>query len=425
LTTSLTAKILAKASSREKVEVGEHVIANVDRVMIHDVTGPISLDVIEELKAEVFDPSKIYIFLDHYSPPPTISASNIHRRFREFSKDKKILNFFDVGEGVCHQVMVEGNVKPGEVVVGADSHTVTYGALSSFATGVGSTEAAYAMVTGKLWFKVPEPLYIRVDGRLPYYICGKDVILKILSEIGEEGANYKSMEFFGSGLKSLSMSDRLTIANMSVEGGAKNAIFPLDEITLSYFKDLGMHIDIVDLGFLKPIEPQEQKPDIVVDLSSLEPMVSKPHSPANAVSVREVEGIKVDMAFIGSCTNGRYEDLYQAAKILKSRKVSRDVRLIITPASKKVLMKALKEDLIRILVEAGAIVTPPSCGACFGGHLGVAGDNENVISSTNRNFKGRMGSPKANIYLASPLTVAASAVEGSITDPRKYLGEIA
>jgi len=419
--TSLTVEILARASGREKVEVGEVVVAKVDRVMMHDATGSISLDVIEELKMNMFDPSKIYIILDHYSPSPSISASNIHRRLREFARREKIHNLFDVGEGICHQLMVEGIVKPGEVIVGADSHTTTYGALSAFATGVGSTEVAYAMITGTLWFRVPEPLYIRVDGCLPPYVSGKDVILKILNETGEDGANYKSMEFFGPGLKTLGMSDRLTIANMSVEGGAKNAIFPLDEIALNYFKDLIVHIDVESLSFLKPIDPKEQKPDIVVDLNSLEPMVAKPHSPANAAPVHEIEGVKIDMAFIGSCTNGRYEDLHQAAKILKGRRVAKDVRLIITPASKKVLMRALEDGLIKIFLEAGAVITPPGCGACFGGHMGIAGDNENIISSSNRNFRGRMGSPKANIYLASPLTVAASAIEGYITDPRKYL----
>ena len=416
---SLTAKILAKASGKEKVEVGETVIAKVDKVVIHDVTGPITLEVIEELKYQIREPEKLYVFLDHYSPSPSVPASNIHRKFRSFFSNYPQTKFFDIGEGICHQVMVEGNVLPGEVVVGADSHTTTYGALAAFSTGVGSTEAAYAILTGKLWFKVPEPLYVKLDGELPRYVCGKDVILRILGIIGQEGANYKSLEFLGSGLKSLSMSDRLTIANMSVEGGAKNAVFPLDGTLISYLEGFGQHIELGKLAYLRP--PDGVNPDLVIDLSRLDPMVAKPHSPANVSPVGDVEGLKIDAAFIGSCTNGRYEDLLVAAEILKGRRVSRSVRLIITPASKKILSKILENGIAKIFLDAGAVITPPSCGACFGGHLGVVGDEEVIISSSNRNFVGRMGSPKAKIYLASPATVAASAIEGRITDPRNYL----
>lgn len=416
---SLTLRILARASGRKRVEVGETVVARVDKVVIHDVTGPIALDVVEELKTGVPDPERVFVFLDHYSPPPSIPASNIHRRFRAFIRESGIRNFFDVGEGVCHQVMVEGLVKPGEVIVGADSHTTTYGALSVFATGIGSSEAAYAMLTGKLWFKVPEPLYVKVIGAMPEYACGKDVILSLLGVLGQEGANYRALEFIGPGLKSLSISDRLTIANMSVEAGAKNAIFPLDDVTLQYVRSFGLSIDSSKLDYLKPFEVEN--PHYEVDLSTLEPMVAKPHSPANVAKAGDVEGTRIDMAFIGSCTNGRYEDLFIAARILKGRRVSRDVRLLITPASKRVFIKALEEGLIRILAEAGAIITPPGCGACFGANLGVAGDDEVVISSSNRNFVGRMGSPKARVYLASPATVAASALTGHITDPRSFL----
>jgi 3-isopropylmalate/(R)-2-methylmalate dehydratase large subunit len=417
---SLTAKILAKASGKDKVEIGETIIAKVDKVVIHDVTGPITLEVIEELKYQIREPEKLYVFLDHYSPSPSIQASNIHKKFRSFFKNYPQTNFFDVGEGICHQVMVEGNVLPGEVVVGADSHTTTYGALAAFSTGIGSTEAAYAILTGKLWFKVPEPIYVKLDGNLPRYVCGKDVILNILRVIGQEGANYKSLEFLGPGLKSLNINDRLTIANMSVEGGAKNAIFPLDEILISYLEKFGHHLELNKLAYLRPLE--EINPDLVVELSRLEPMVAKPHSPANGVSVGDVEGLKIDVAFIGSCTNGRYEDLLVAAEILKGRKISKDVRLMITPASKKILTQMLENGIAKIFLDAGAVITPPGCGMCFGANLGVVGDDEVVISSSNRNFIGRMGSPKAKIYLASPATVAASAIEGHITDPRRYLG---
>ncbi|MEM0038717.1 MAG: 3-isopropylmalate dehydratase large subunit [Zestosphaera sp.] len=417
---SITAKILARASGRDRVEVGETVVAAVDKVMIHDVTGPITLDLIDDLKAKIPKPESLYIFLDHYSPSPSTPASNIHRRFRMFARANGVTNFFDVGEGVCHQVMVEGIVKPGEVVVGADSHTTTYGALAAFSTGIGSSEAAYAILTGRLWFKVPEPLYVRLDGMLPNYSSGKDVILSILGALGQEGANYKALEFSGPGLRTLSMSDRLTVANMSVECGAKNAIFPLDEVTIDYMRRFNTPLDLSSLNYLRPAKVES--PHLALDLSTLEPMVAKPHSPANVAPVSSVEGVRIDAAFIGSCTNGRYEDLLAAAKILKGRRISKDVRLVVTPASKEVFVRALQDGLIQILLDAGAVVTPPSCGACFGGHLGVAGDDEVVISSSNRNFIGRMGSPKAKIYLASPVTVAASALEGCIADPRRYLG---
>lgn len=417
---SLTARILAKASGRERVEYGETVAARVDKVMIHDVTGPITLEVLEKLGVGVPRPDKLYVFLDHYSPPPSIPAANIHRKFREFFKEYPSVRFFDIGEGVCHQVMVEGNVLPGEVIVGADSHTTTYGALAAFATGVGSTEAAYVIVKGELWFRVPEPLFVRLSGSPPRYVSGKDVILYILGIIGQEGANYRAMEFLGPGLRHLSVGDRLTIANMSVEGGAKNCIFPLDEILVEYLRGFGHAVELGRLSYLR--EPEGVKPDLEVDLGELKPMVSKPPSPANAVPVDEVEGERVNMAFIGSCTNGRYEDLAVAARVLKGRRVARGVRLIVTPASKHVLLKAAEDGLVRVLLEAGAVVTPPGCGACFGANLGVAGDDEVVISSSNRNFVGRMGSPKARIFLASPATVAASAVEGCIADPRRYLG---
>jgi len=418
---SLTSQIFARALGKEKVEAGELVVVKVDKVMMHDITGPIVLDVIESLKVdEIRNPSLVYIFLDHYSPPPNIEAANIHGRLRDFANKFKIENFFEINEGICHQVMCEGPVKPGEIIIGANSHTTTYGALASFSTGVGSSEAAYAIVSGELWFRVPEPFYIELEGALPNYASGKDVILHILSKIGVEGALYKAMEFSGPGLKSLKVADRLTISNMSVEGGAKNAIFPLDDITIKYFNDLGINLNLKQLEYLKPVDPYN--PNMRVNLNVIEPMIAKPPSPADAVPVSYAEGIGVDVGFIGSCTGGRYEDLFIAAKILKGRKLSRGVRLIIIPASKRVYGEALENGLIKIFYDAGAIIGPPSCGPCFGGHLGVVGDNETVITSSNRNFKGRMGSPNASVYLASPATVVASTLEGVIADPRKYLG---
>lgn len=419
---SLTARILAQAAGKNKVEVGETVIAKVDKVAIHEVTGAIVLDIIEDLNIKIIpDPERLYVFLDHYSPPPSIRVANIHRRFRLFAKNHKIKNFYDVGTGVCHQVMVEGLVKPGEVIVGADSHTTTYGALATFATGVGSTEATYALLTGELWFKIPEPIFIKLTGALPTYTSGKDVALYILSVLGQEGANYKSLEFFGSGLRSLSVSDRLAIANMSVECGAKNAIFPLDDILVDYLKEFDVQLTQRDVELLKPLE--SENPDITLNLTTVEPMVAKPHNPANVAPVKLVEGEKIDVAFIGSCTNGRYDDLLVAARILKRGRIPKDVRLVVTPSSRRVFMKALERGVMQILLNAGAIITPPGCGPCFGDNMNVLGDDEVAISSSNRNFLGRMGSPKAKIYLASPATVAASALNGSITDPRKYLGE--
>ncbi|MBS7281329.1 MAG: 3-isopropylmalate dehydratase large subunit [Candidatus Freyarchaeota archaeon] len=417
---SLTSQILARAAGREKVEVGELIVVKVDKVMIHDVTGLIVLDVIESLKVdEIIDPNRLYIFLDHYSPPPHIDAANIHKRLRDFASKFKIKNFAEINEGICHQVMCEGPVRPSEIIVGADSHTTTYGALASFSTGVGSSEATYALVTGELWFKVPEPFYIELEGTLPNHASGKDVILDILSKIGVDGALYKAMEFSGSGLKSLKMADRLTICNMCVEGGAKNAIFPLDEVTTKYFDELNINLNLKRLEYLKRIDPRN--PDMRINLNLIEPMVAKPPSPADAIPVSYVEGINIDVGFIGSCTGGRYEDLFIAAKILKGRKVFSGTRLIVIPASKRVYKRALENGLIKIFCDAGAIVGPPSCGPCFGGHLGVVGDNEAVITSSNRNFKGRMGSLNASIYLASSATVAASTINGVITDPRKYL----
>ena len=419
---SITQRILAKAADKDRVEAGEIVIAKLDKVMLHDITGPLAVNVLEKLGVEkVFNPDKIYVFLDHAAPAPTIEAANLHKKLREFVKKYGIKNLFDICEGICHQVMVEGIVLPGEVVVGADSHTTTYGALAAFSTGIGSTETAYAMARGELWFRIPEVMFVELRGKLPKYVCGKDLMLYIIGSIGVEGATYKSLEFIGTGLKSLSISDRLTVTNMSVEAGAKNAIFPLDETTIDYYKQFGVSLDLENLKYLREPDTSLSKPVLEIELGSLEPMVSKPPSPGNAAPVGDVEGTPIDEAFIGSCTNGRYEDLLIAAKILKGRKVHRDVRLIVIPASKRIYMKALDEGLIKIFTEAGAVVGPPTCGPCYGGHMGVIGDNETVITASNRNFIGRMGSVKAKIYLASPATVAASAIEGKITDPRSFL----
>jgi len=417
----LTHRILAIASGKDEVKPGEIIIAKIDKAMLHDVTGPLAIRTFNKIASElkitkVFDPNKIFIILDHYAPPPSIKAANIHRELRNFAR-KYGVNLIDVNEGICHQVMVEGLISPGEVIVGADSHTTTYGAIGAFATGIGSTEIAYVLAMGKLWFRVPEVINIYLEGTLPKFTNGKDVILKILSILGTDGANYKSLEFMGPGVKNLSMSDRLTIANMCVEAGAKSALFPVDEVTMEYLKRYHSNIKVPEY-----VRDVRGDPHIEINLSELEPLIARPHSPANVVRVKDIEGMEIDLAFIGSCTNGRLEDLRIASKILKGRKVNKNVRLIITPASRRVYLQALREGIIDVFIQAGAIVTNPSCGVCFGGHLGVAGDDEVIISSSNRNFIGRMGSPKAKIYLANPAVVAASAIEGRITDPRNLLG---
>ncbi|MGC8983460.1 MAG: 3-isopropylmalate dehydratase large subunit [Desulfurococcaceae archaeon] len=424
----LTHRILARRSGRDEVKAGDIVFAKVDKLMIHDVTGPLAVKSFKEIsektgRAKLFDPSRVFVIIDHYAPPPTVSAANNQNLLRKFASEHGAVLYDMVG--ICHQVMVEGVVEPGEVVLGADSHTTMYGALSAFATGIGSTEAAYVMVTGELWLRVPEVINVFLEGRLGRFVYGKDVILEILRRIGTEGANYKALEFLGPGASSLTMDDRFTIANMSVECGAKSAIFYPDQALVEYYKEFAKDMSkVLRDEFFSPrdLSTVSREETINIDLSALEPLVAKPHSPGNVVKVKDVEGVEVTMAFIGSCTNGRLSDLKEAATILKGRRVKSGVRLIVTPASKRVYQKALREGLIDVFLEAGAVVTNPSCGPCFGGHLGVAGDEDVVISSSNRNFVGRMGSAKSLVYLANPAVVAASAVTGRITDPRDLAG---
>lgn len=421
----LTYRILARKSDREEVEAGDIVFAKIDKIMIHDVTGPLAVKSFEEIarrtgQAKLYDPSRVFVILDHYAPPPTVQAANNQALMRSFAAKYGAI-LYDVDAGVCHQVMVEDIVKPGELVIGADSHTTMYGALSAFSTGVGSTEAAYAMATGELWFRVPEVVNVVLEGSLRDYVYGKDLILYIIGRVGTEGGNYKALEFSGPGVSSLTMDDRLTVANMSVECGAKNAVFYPDYVLVDYFRELSEDVGYVlrDEFFAPPdVSTLSSSERMEVDLNTLEPMVARPHSPGNVSRVRDVEGEEITVAFIGSCTNGRLSDLRIAAKLLKERKVRSGVRLVVTPASRRVFRKALEEGLVGVFIESGAVITNPSCGACFGGHLGVAGDGDVVISSSNRNFVGRMGSAKARIYLANPATVAASAITGRITDPR-------
>ncbi len=393
---------------------GDIVVVKPDLLLMNDITALLALRVIEETGAPV-DCSRIrtLIVLDHYSPPPTASIATSYRLLRRFARGHGCI-LKDVGEGIMHQVAVEEEAEPGMLALGADSHTITYGALAVFATGIGSTEAAYILAQGELWLKVPHTILTRLEGRLEWPLSGKDLALEILSRTGGDGAVYASIEFTGPGLASLGVSDRLTVANMMVEGGAKTALFPVDKVLVEWMRR--------ERGTVKPgwkrLAPRSGEPSMEVDLSSLEPMVSEPPAPYNARPARELEGVEVDQVFLGSCTNARYEDLEAAARILKGRRIREGLRLIVTPASRRVYQKALETGILGILHSAGAVITPPGCGACFGSTMGVAGDEEVILSTSNRNFPGRMGSPTARIYLASPQTAAASAVTGVITDPR-------
>ncbi len=412
---------MAKASGREYVESGEFVEAKVDMVMVNDLTGPLALDAFEKLKQRrIWDKNKIVIVLDHQIPADRVYSAELHKRLRRFAAEYGVKNFYDVGRGgICHQVMVEkGHVKPGVVVVGADSHTCTYGALGAFATGIGSTDAAAVFATGSLWFKVPEVIKVNVEGKLKPHVFPKDIILYIIGLLGEDGATYMGIEFTGSTIRNMSVGGRLTLCNMVVEAGAKTGIVEPDEKTYEYLK--GRIKETFTPIHSDPDPHYEEK--LSLNVEDLEPQVACPHSVGNVKPVDEVEDVEINQAFIGSCTNGRLEDLRVAAKILEGKKVKDGVRLIVIPASQEVYLEALKEGLLEVFVKAGAYVGPATCGPCLGGHFGLLADGEVCISSTNRNFVGRMGSPKSKVYLASPATVAASALTGKITNPKRFIG---
>ncbi len=414
-------KILARASGRGEVSPGEIVEASIDMAMIHDLTGPLTIESFQKIGAKkVWNNQRIVVILDHIVPASSVKSAELHKVLRKFAEEQKIGNFYDVGQGgVCHQVMPEkGHVRPGELIVGADSHTCTYGAFGAFATGIGSTEMAAVFATGTLWFKVPEVIKIEVTGRFQSFVTPKDLILNIISRIKADGAIYNGIEFAGPTIRNMGVDGRMVLCNMAVEMGAKTGIIEPDETTINYVKSRTK----------EPFGPIRSDPDatykkvLEVDVADLEPQVSCPHSVDNVKPISEVDEVEVDQAFIGSCTNGRLEDLQLAAKLLKERKVMKSVRLLVTPASQEVYLAALQEGLIKTFLEAGAIVCNSTCGPCLGGHLGLLAPGETCISSSNRNFVGRMGSPKAHVYLASPATVAASAVTGKITDPRLLRG---
>ena len=421
MTMTMAEKIFANHSGNSIVSPGEFVEASIDKAMVHEalgVHGGVS-DIFHEMgAAKVWNPDSVIAVLDHWVPAPTSHVADTHKQCREFVKEYRISNWYDMGAGISHQVLPEkGKVKPGELIVGTDSHTTTYGAFGALGTGVGVTDMAIVFATGKLWFRVPETIKCILDGKVQPYIMGKDLIHHVLSIIGADGANYKSLEFYGSAVDQLSIDGRMTLANMSIEAGAKDGLIPPDEKTMDYLRQrVSGAIETVEID-----RDADFEDTIESDITKLEPQVAKPPSPANSVSVREVQGVEVDEAFIGTCTNGRIEDLAMAARILKGRKVFSRTRLVVIPASTEVYIEALKQGLLNTIHQAGGVVEYPTCGPCIGGQLGVIGDNEVAIATMNRNFTGRMGSNKSLVYLASPATVAASALNGKITDPREFL----
>ncbi|MCL1971077.1 MAG: homoaconitase large subunit [Candidatus Bathyarchaeota archaeon] len=418
---NITEKILAKASNKTSVTPGEIVDANVDVLMTHDLTGPLAVESFKKIGAEkVWDNKKIVVILDHQIPAESIKAAELHKTMRQFAKEQK-LRIYDVGRGgICHQVMPDqGHVLPGAVIVGSDSHTCTYGAFGAFSTGIGSTEAAAVMTTGKIWFKVPQSIKTVVNGKFSKYVTPKDLILNMIGKLGVDGAIYKSAEFTGSTIREMSISGRMTICNMAVEMGAKNGIIEPDDLTREYLQKRVNTLP--DFAALKSDKDAQYEQIVEFDVSKMEPQIACPSSVDNVKPISEVGDVPIDQAFIGSCTNGRLEDLRLAAQILKGKKVKDGVRALVIPASQEIYKQALTEGLTEIFTDAGAIVCGSACGPCLGGHIGLLAANETCVSTSNRNFIGRMGSTQANVYLASPAVVAASAVTGKITNPTAVL----
>ena len=413
---TMTQKILAHAAGLDHVEAGQLIEAKLDLVLGNDITTPVAIHEMGKFnRQEVFDQDKIALVMDHFIPNKDIKSAEHCKEVREFARKYSITNYFDVGQmGIEHALLPEkGLVAAGDVVIGADSHTCTYGALGAFSTGVGSTDMAAGMATGKAWFKVPSAIRVVLKGKPSKWVSGKDVILHLIGMIGVDGALYKSLEFTGEGVAELSMDDRLTIANMAIEAGGKNGIFPVDEKTIAYMKEHSA----------KPYEIYEADADAVydseveIDLSTLQSTVSFPHLPENTKTVAEAGDVRIDQSVIGSCTNGRIQDMREAAEILKGRKVADGVRCIIIPATQAIYLQALEEGLLKIFIEAGAVVSTPTCGPCLGGYMGILAAGERCISTTNRNFVGRMGHTESEVYLASPAVAAASAVTGRISTP--------
>ena len=412
---TLAEKILARASKETTIRPGNIVEAEVDVAMLHDTTGPQAVSALEEIGAPgVWNPEKVVVVLDHLVPAPHSQAATLQLRMRDFARRESIKHFHDINTGICHQVLAEkGYAKPGQVLVGTDSHTCTAGALGSFALGIGSTEMAAVLATGKLWFRVPATIRVDLEGKLPDMVTAKDIILHVIKRLGIEGANYRAVEFGGSTIKDLSVDERMTICNMVIEMGGKVGIVSADDITLKYLKERGFD----GLSTLFPDSDACYEQIISVNVAALEPLVSRPFRVDNVVEVSKLKGVKIQQALLGTCTNGRLVDLQQAALILKGRKIDPNVRLVVVPASWEIYRQAMRDGTLEIIAEAGGVIINPGCGPCCGGHQGLLAPGEVCISTSNRNFVGRMGKG-GDVYLASPLVVAISAVRGQITDPR-------
>ncbi|MDD7281312.1 MAG: 3-isopropylmalate dehydratase large subunit [Erysipelotrichaceae bacterium] len=422
---TMTQKILAAHAGLDHVEAGQLIEANLDLVMANDITGPMALPIFKQMADKVFDPDKVVLVPDHFTPNKDIKSAENSKTIRDFSFDQHLTNHMEQGKcGVEHAILPErGLVVAGMAVIGADSHTCTYGALGAFSTGVGTTDIARGMATGQAWFKVPSAIQFKLTGKLNPFVSGKDVILYIINKIGVDGALYRSMEFCGEGVKELSMDDRFTICNMAIEAGAKNGIFPVDEQTIAYMNEHSTK----DYVVYEADEDAPYEQVIEINLSDIRPMVAFPHLPGNGHTIDEIEKeepIYIDQVVIGSCTNGRMSDLRKAAAILKGKKVNEHVRVMVVPATQKIFVQCIKEGLLQIFVEAGCAVNTPSCGPCMGGHMGVMAKGEKCVSTTNRNFVGRMGDTESLIYLASPETAAASAIAGYIANPEKFGGSL-
>ncbi|MBP3481247.1 MAG: 3-isopropylmalate dehydratase large subunit [Clostridia bacterium] len=415
---TMTQKILAAHAGLDKVEAGQLIIADLDLVLGNDVTSPVAIAEYAKLGMDkVFDGKKVTMVMDHFAPNKDIKAAEQCKMCRDFCGKMDIENFFDVGDmGVEHAILPEkGLVVSGDVVIGADSHTCTYGALGAFSTGVGSTDMACGMATGKAWFKVPSAIKFELRGQLTGYATGKDVILHIIGMIGVDGALYKSMEFVGEGVHSLSVADRLCMANMAIEAGGKNGIFEVDDKTIEYVKAHSGR----EPKIFKADDDAVYDETYVIDLSEIKPTVAFPHLPENTHLVEEIDDIKIDQVVIGSCTNGRLEDLIAAEKIMRGKKVAKNVRCIVIPATQKIYLEAMEMGLLKSFIESGAAVSTPTCGPCLGGHMGILAKGERAVATTNRNFVGRMGHPESEVYLASPVVAAASAITGKISHPKE------
>lgn len=419
---TMTQKILAAHAGKKSVEAGELILVNVDRVLGNDITSPVAIREFEKIGIEsVYDRERVTMVMDHFAPNKDIKAAVQCKMCRDFCNAQEITNFFDVGRmGIEHALLPEkGLVVSGDVVVGADSHTCTYGALGAFSTGVGSTDMACAMATGKAWFKVPSAIKFVLHGKLNKYVSGKDVILHIIGKIGVDGALYRSMEFVGDGVKSLSIFDRLTICNMAIEAGAKNGIFEVDEQTEQYIKERSDR----EIKSYKADDDAAYDEVYEINLDEIKSTVAFPHLPENTKTIDNVGDVKIDQVVIGSCTNGFYKDIYEAAMIFKGRKVAKNVRAIIIPATQDIYLKAMENGLLKIFIEAGCVVSTPTCGPCLGGHMGILAPHERAVATTNRNFVGRMGDVTSEVYLASPAVAAASAIAGKIADPNAVCKE--